>query len=106
MIWTDFIDYAILAYNAVAHHIASNTLHHVGISHLSLPRHAVFPGPWEEYIKAPVKKSHIRPSKIWHVEGSVSAPEAVLDWTGKNSSTTIDPGGLVIFEFADNIAGR
>ncbi|KAL8915509.1 MAG: hypothetical protein Q9171_000074 [Xanthocarpia ochracea] len=106
MIWAGFIDYAILAYNAVAHHIASNSLHHVGISHLSLPRHAVFPGPWEEYIKAPVNKSHIRPSKVWHVEGSVSAPEAVLDWADKNSSTTIDPGGLIIFEFADNIAGR
>ncbi|KAL8819556.1 MAG: hypothetical protein Q9223_002029 [Gallowayella weberi] len=106
MILSDFLDYAILAYNAVAHQLAINLPFSLGISHLSLPHDAVFPGPWDEYIRAPVNKSYIRPAKIWHVEGSVAVPEAVLDWTEDNSSTTIGPGGLVILEFSENIAGR
>ncbi|KAL8735542.1 MAG: hypothetical protein Q9166_000710 [cf. Caloplaca sp. 2 TL-2023] len=106
MILSDFFDYAILAYNSVAHQIASNVPLSVSISHLSLPCHTVFPGPWEEYIRAPANKSHIRPAKVWHVEGSVSVPEAVLEWQQSNSSTTIGPGGLIILEFPENIAGR
>ncbi|KAL8760417.1 MAG: hypothetical protein Q9199_000041, partial [Rusavskia elegans] len=106
MIFSGCFDYAVLAYHAVVHQLAPSLLYNVGISHLSLPPQAVFPGPWEAYIRAPVNKSHIRPSKIWHVEGSVSAPGAVLDSPESNSSTTIGPGGLVIFEFSENIAGR
>ncbi|KAI4187397.1 MAG: hypothetical protein LQ348_004087 [Seirophora lacunosa] len=77
-----------------------------GISHTSLPHHAVFPGPWEEYIKAPRNRSYIRPDKIWHVEGPTLLPEALLGGYDSASSMTLDPGGLVILEFAENIAGR
>ncbi|KAL8684043.1 MAG: hypothetical protein Q9186_000073 [Xanthomendoza sp. 1 TL-2023] len=107
MIQSNFFDHAILAYNAMAHQLAMNLPLGVGVSHVSLPHQAVFPGPWDEYIKTPVNKSYIRPAKVWHVEGSVAVPEAVLDWTkGNDSSTTIGPGGLVILEFSENIAGR
>lgn len=106
MILSDCFDYVLLAYHTVFHHLAPSLLSSVGISHLSLPSQVVFPGPWEACIRAPVNKSHIPPSKIWHVQGSVSAPGAVLDSPGSNSSTTILPGGLVIFEFSENIAGR
>ena len=106
MIFSGCFHYAVLAYHAVVDQVASSLYYDAAISHLSLPTQAVFPGPWEAYIKAPVNKSHIRPSKIWHVEGSVSVPNAVLDWPETNSSTTLAPGGLVTYEFSENIAGR
>lgn len=99
-------DYVLLAYHAVVQQITSSVYHHLALSHLSLPPRTVFPGPWEEYIKAPANKSYIRPSRTWHVEGPVSGPSAVLDCSEGNQSTTIEPGGLVIFEFSENIAGR
>lgn len=106
MMVSDFFNYVALTYNTVFHQVAANVPSSAGISSTFLPRQAVFPGPWEEYIKAPSNKSHIRPQKIWYVEGHVSMPEAVLDWQQGNSSTTLDPGGLVILEFPENIAGR
>ncbi|KAL8937438.1 MAG: hypothetical protein Q9216_004426 [Gyalolechia sp. 2 TL-2023] len=106
MIISDFFTYLALTYNNVFHHIAANAPSSAGISHTFLPRQSVFPGPWEEYIKAPSNKSQIRPQKIWHVEGDVSIPEAVLDWQQGNSSTTLGPGGLLTLEFPENIAGR
>ncbi|KAL8701531.1 MAG: hypothetical protein Q9201_004860 [Fulgogasparrea decipioides] len=105
MILSDFFDYLMLGYNVIVHQLASTVPFTAGISHTSLPRQAIFPGPWEEYIRAPIDKSHIRPEKIWHVEGYVSAPEALLELEEANSSTTLDPGGLVILEFPENIAG-
>lgn len=99
-------DYLLLGLAFVSRQIPFYSPLHVGISHTSLPRQAVFPGPWEEYIKAPSDSSHIRPAKIWHIEGSVALSEAVLNWREGGSSITLDPGGLVIFEFAENIAGR
>ncbi|KAL9028734.1 MAG: hypothetical protein Q9196_002952 [Gyalolechia fulgens] len=106
MIVFDFFNYLALTYNTVFHPTAANVPSPAGISHTSLPRQAVFPGPWEAYIKAPSNKSHIRPQKIRYVEGHVSIPEAVLDWQQGNTSTTLDPGGLVTLEFSENIAGR
>ncbi|KAL8657012.1 MAG: hypothetical protein Q9226_002339 [Calogaya cf. arnoldii] len=106
MIFSGCFHCAVLAYHAVVDQVASSLYYNAAISHLSLPTQAVFPGPWEVHIKAPVNKSHIRPSKIWHVEGSVSVPNAVLDWPETNSSTTLAPGGLVTYEFPENIAGR
>ena len=106
MIFSGCFDYVVLAYHAAAHHIIPTVFHDVGISYLALPSRAVFPGPWDEYIKGPANKSYIRPGRIWHVEGPVSDPNAMLDWPEGNQSTTIDPGGLVIFEFSENIAGR
>ncbi|KAL8777986.1 MAG: hypothetical protein Q9213_007612, partial [Squamulea squamosa] len=106
MILSDWLNYAILAYNAVARQFIFNVLTNVGISYSSLPNQAVFPGPWEEYIKAPVNKSLIRPARVWHASGSVSGPEALLESPKGNAPTIIGPGGLVIFEFSENIAGR
>ncbi|KAL9000869.1 MAG: hypothetical protein Q9169_000624, partial [Polycauliona sp. 2 TL-2023] len=106
MIFSSCFDYALLAYNAVVSRVASNPLRNVRLSYLSLPNQSVFPGPWEEYIRAPVTKSHIQPSKIRHVQGSVFLPDALLDLPDGDSSTTIGPGGLIILEFSENIAGR
>ncbi|KAL9035336.1 MAG: hypothetical protein Q9180_004916 [Flavoplaca navasiana] len=106
MIFSACFDYVFLAYHAVVQQIASSLYHHLAVSHLSLPSKAVFPGPWEGYIKAPANKSYIRPSRTWHVEGPVSGPSAVLDCPESNQPTIIEPGGLVIFEFSENIAGR
>lgn len=106
MIFSNLFDYAVLAYSVVAQRLGSTVPLRAGISHTSLPRQAVFPGLWEEYIKAPYDKSRIRPGKLWHTEGSVSSPEAVLNWQESNSSTTLGPGGLITLEFPENIAGR
>ncbi|KAL8833064.1 MAG: hypothetical protein Q9170_004526 [Blastenia crenularia] len=106
MIFSGFFEYLAIAYNTVYYQFAPNVPFSAGISHTSLPQQAVFPGPWDEYIKAPFDKSHIRPQKVWHVEGPVSIPEAILDWRESNSSATLGPGGLVTLEFAENIAGR
>lgn len=106
MIFSGCFHNVVLAYHAVAYYVIPNVFYDVGISYLALPHRAVFPGPWDEYIKAPANKSYIQPSRIWHVEGPVSEPNATLDWPEGNQSTTIEPGGLVVYEFSENIAGR
>lgn len=106
MYFSDYLDYLLVGYNFLSRQIPLNVPLCAGISHITLPRHAVFPGPWEEYIKAPSNRSHVRPERIWHVEGPVTVPEAVLDWQETSTSVTLDPGGLVVLEFAENIAGR
>ncbi|KAL8865399.1 MAG: hypothetical protein Q9174_006904, partial [Haloplaca sp. 1 TL-2023] len=93
-------------YHAGIHQVASHVPFTAGISHISLQQQAVFPGPWEKYIKAPVNRTHIRPERIRHVEGAVSVPDALLDWQDAESSATLEPGGLVILEFSENVAGR
>ncbi|KAL8776912.1 MAG: hypothetical protein Q9203_002938 [Teloschistes exilis] len=105
MILYDFFDYVLLGYNALATQIASIVPTSNGISHTSLPRQALFPGPWEEYIKAPVDKSRIRPRRIFRTNGSVSDSEALLSWQDSSISTSLSPGGLITLEFAENIAG-
>lgn len=82
------------------------------IDYESLPRDTVFPGPWEEYIRAPANKSFITPVKIFDFEGGTSGAESVL----KGSPASVDvntglkwvisPGGLITFEFGENIAGK
>ena len=73
-----------------------------------LPHDTIFPGPWESYIKAPNNKSHIQPSKIFAREGSVSGAESVLLNGDKKDGApwTIRPGGLITFEFEENISGK
>lgn len=75
-----------------------------------LPRATIFPGPWEENIRAPVNKSHITPVKIFNFEGATRGFDSVLlDATtkrGSGLSWVIGPGGLVTFEFGENIAGK
>ena len=106
MIFSDLLDYFVLGYHVVIHQVALHVPFAAGISHISLPQQAVFPGPWEKYIKAPVNRTHIRPERIRYVEGDVPLSDALLDWQDAESSTTLKPGGLVILEFSENIAGR
>lgn len=79
-----------------------------GPDYESLPLKTIFPGPWEDGIRAPVNKSHIVPTKIFNFEGAVSGVESALQNadTGSGQSWVISVGGLVTFEFAENIAGR
>ncbi|KAL8674516.1 MAG: hypothetical protein Q9168_001108 [Polycauliona sp. 1 TL-2023] len=106
MIFSSCLDYLLLAYHAVAYQVAPSLLHILPVSYRSLPTRTVFPGPWEEYIRAPATKSHIHPKGIWRVQGSVSVPTRPLDLSDSTSPITIRPGGLVTFEFSENIAGR
>lgn len=72
-----------------------------------LPLDTIFPGPWEGNIRAPSNKSYITPTKIFNLEGAVSGAEAVLQDAESNGiSWVISPGGLITFEFAENIGGR
>ncbi|KAH6723779.1 Six-hairpin glycosidase-like protein [Leptodontidium sp. MPI-SDFR-AT-0119] len=78
-----------------------------GPDYESLPLDTIFPGPWESNIRAPFNKSYIAPVKIFHFEGAVSGGEAVLqDADTEGISWVISPGGLITFEFGENIAGK
>jgi hypothetical protein len=76
------------------------------VDYQSLPRDTIFPGPWESNIRAPVDKSRIIPVKIFKSEGVVWDGEAVLQDADPGASWGIGPGGMVTFEFAENIAGK
>jgi hypothetical protein len=78
-----------------------------GPDYESLPLDTIFPGPWEASIKAPVNKSHITPAKIFAFEGNVAGGEAVLSGTRPKGGLAwvIGPGGLITFEFVENIGG-
>jgi hypothetical protein len=78
-----------------------------GPDYESLPLDTIFPGPWESNIRAPFNKSHIAPVKIFNFEGAVSGAEAVLrDASPSSISWVISPGGLITFEFEENISGK
>lgn len=80
---------------------------YAGPDYENLPLDTIFPGPWESNIRAPVNKSHIVPVKIFNHEGNVTGAEALLqDADAPGVSWTINPGGLVTFEFQENIGGR
>ncbi|EPE33595.1 Six-hairpin glycosidase [Glarea lozoyensis ATCC 20868] len=74
----------------------------------ALPSDTIFPGPWESNIRAPLNKSHIVPSKIFNFEGAVSGQESILQDADAASgiSWVIRTGGLITFEFEENISGR
>jgi hypothetical protein len=78
------------------------------VDYESLPHKTIFPGPWESNIRAPLNKSHIVPVKIFNFEGAVSGQEAILQNadTASGASWVIRSGGLVTFEFEENISGR
>ncbi|KAK6338861.1 hypothetical protein TWF696_009668 [Orbilia brochopaga] len=61
----------------------------------------LFKGPWEAYNKAPNGRI-VRPAKIYATEGDVVSPEGLIG----GGSTTLKPGALITYEFAENIAGR
>ncbi|KFX89044.1 hypothetical protein V490_07265 [Pseudogymnoascus sp. VKM F-3557] len=71
-----------------------------------LPAGAVFPGPWDEYIQAPADKAHIRPIGVHLTDGNVDNAPAVLNGTDGTQSLTLGSGGVVIFDFKQNIGGR
>jgi hypothetical protein len=81
-----------------------------GPDYESLPLDTIFPGPWERYIRAPVNKSHIAPVKIVNFEGAVLGVQTVLEHAEVDAnggiSWVIGSGGLVTFEFEENISGR
>lgn len=87
---------------------AVNAKHPDSLDYESLPRDTIFPGPWEENIRAPVNKSHITPVKIFKFEGATDGAETVLQDATVDSglSWVISPGGLITFEFEENIAGK
>ncbi|KAJ9134654.1 Alpha-l-rhamnosidase a [Pleurostoma richardsiae] len=81
------------------------------VNYNSLPDETVFPGPWEQYIKAPANKSYITPARIWKARGNVSDSgfEAALRSGGEHqpgSSILIGSGGTLTLEFDENISGR
>lgn len=96
---------AFLCLAAAAHAKISND---GGADYESLPHDTIFPGPWESNIRAPVNKSHIVPVKIFAFEGQTQGAETVLTGADAQSGLTwtISPGGLITFEFGENIAGR
>ena len=73
-----------------------------------LPRDTIFPGIWEQYIRAPANKSYILPVKIFAQEGPVYNPDSVLQQTveERKRAWNISTGGLVTFQFEENISGR
>jgi hypothetical protein len=81
-----------------------------GVDYHHLPDKSVFPGPWDEYIKAPANKSFITPARIYKVDGNVSTSGSGLNLEdGKHvsgSSILVGEGGQLTLEFAENVAGR
>jgi len=79
-----------------------------GPDYESLPLDTIFPGPWEANVRAPVNKSHITPAKIFASEGDAVGGDAVLSGARSSGGLAweIGPGGLITFEFAENIGGR
>jgi hypothetical protein len=81
-----------------------------GPDYHSLPSDTLFPGPWEDNIKAPVNKTHIVPVRIFNFEGATFGAENVLQDADVNAhgglAWGISPGGLITFEFAENIGGK
>jgi hypothetical protein len=99
-----FTNFALLSALSVSIAIAEQH----AVDYEALPLDTLFPGPWENYIRAPVNKSHIVPVKVFSFEGDVSGGESVLENADPSGgiSWVIRPGGLITFEFAENIAGR
>ncbi|KAH8664022.1 Six-hairpin glycosidase-like protein [Xylariales sp. PMI_506] len=83
-----------------------------GIDYHKLPNRTVFPGPWDEYIKAPSNKAYIVPKRIWKVDGNVTTTtRGGAAWDGaeavfERGSILIGEGGLLTVEFEENISGR
>ncbi len=81
-----------------------------GPDYNSLPLDTLFPGPWESNIKAPVNKTYITPVRIFNFEGATVGAESVLQGADANANGGltwgISPGGLITFEFAENIGGK
>jgi len=78
----------------------------VRFSYDDLPSEAVFPGPWDDYIQAPANKSYIRPIAVKSTEGDVSNAMGLLEGVYWEKKPVLGPGGLMILEFEQNIAGR
>jgi hypothetical protein len=79
-----------------------------GPDYESLPLNTLFPGPWENNIRAPINKSHIVPVKVFNYEGAVTGQATSLEngHIDGGASWSMGPGGLITLEFGENIAGR
>ncbi|KAK2627360.1 hypothetical protein QTJ16_003326 [Diplocarpon rosae] len=89
-------------------YLAAPAAKYDGPDYESLPLDTIYPGPWEDNIRAPLNKSYITPVKIFNSEGAVSGSDAVLQdaETEGGHSLRMSPGGLVTFEFGENTAGK
>lgn len=78
------------------------------IDYEHLPNATLFPGPWEQYIRAPANKSYIIPTRIYKIRGNVSTSS--IEGEGgrhqEGDGLMIGAGGTLSLEFAENIAGR
>lgn len=77
-----------------------------GLSYDALPPKAIFPGPWDDYIQAPLNKTHIKPKAIWRTQGNVTTADALVEGSNGKSTVMLGPGGFVTLDFTQNIAGR
>lgn len=81
-----------------------------GVNYHHLPDKTVFPGPWDDYIKAPANKSFITPTRVWRVDGNVTTSDD--DFTLRDGrllsggSILVGESGHLTVEFTENIAGR
>ena len=71
-----------------------------------LPENTLFPGPWEQYIKAPKNKTHITPARIYRVRGNVSTSSFEDGKHEDGGGLMLGAGGTLSLEFDENIAGR
>ena len=105
----------------------------IGVDQTNLPAEAVFPGVWDKYIQAPADKGFIRPRAVKTIEGDVGSrsenllvvrnedgteERRVVEEDGKGEEgqkpiaanwprdLTMGRGGLIVFDFEENIAGR
>lgn len=86
---------------------AAQAFKYDGPDYKSLPLDTIFPGPWESNIRAPFNKSYVQPVKIFKLEGAASGAETVLqDADSHDTLFEISSGGLVVFEFTENIGGQ
>ncbi|KAH8891384.1 Six-hairpin glycosidase [Thozetella sp. PMI_491] len=76
------------------------------IDYENLPNATLFPGPWDEYIRAPANKSYITPVRIYKVRGNVSTSTVDGDENEEGKGLLIGAGGTLSLQFAENIAGR
>ncbi len=84
--------------------VAASQLPSLDYEHL--PNTTLFPGPWEQYIKAPKDKGRISPARIYRIRGNVSTSTADDGDHELGSGLMLGAGGTLSLEFQENIAGR
>ncbi|TVY81962.1 hypothetical protein LSUE1_G007263, partial [Lachnellula suecica] len=100
------LSYSLLCFPVAATQASKSS--YDGPDYESLPLDTIFPGPWEDNIRAPVNKSYITPAEIFASEGDIIGASSLLQDAGSHDEKAwvVGPGGLITFEFGENIAGR